>query len=179
MRGLIDKLKSVVLYDADTEFYAKLFPDSVTKQDLIRIRTMTNHDLVSVMRIERQNYEFPWTEDIFKDCFKAGYHCFVCEAQGKVLGYCLMSMAVGEAHVLNVSVDAAEQGQGIGRKMMEHLIRTAKGKAETVFLEVRPSNPVAITLYENLGFNEIGIRKNYYPAKNGREDAIMLALELL
>ncbi|CAG1771097.1 phosphinothricin acetyltransferase [uncultured bacterium] len=179
MRGLIDKLKNMLMYDADTEFYAKLFPDSVTKKDLIRVRTMTHADLSAVMVIERKNYEFPWTEDIFKDCFKAGYHCFVCEAQGKVLGYCLMSVAVGEAHILNVSVDADEQGQGIGRKMMEHLIRAAKGNAETVFLEVRPSNAVAIALYENLGFNEIGIRKDYYPATNGREDAMMLALELL
>ena len=149
MRGLIDKLKKALIYDADTEFYAKLFPDSVTKQDLIRIRTMTHSDLPAVMTIERKNYEFPWTEDIFRDCFKAGYYCFVCEVEGKVLGYCLMSMAVGEAHILNVSVDAKEQGQGIGRKMMEHLIHTAKGKAETVFLEVRPSNPVAIALFEN------------------------------
>lgn len=179
MRRLIEKFKNLLMYDADTEFYAKVFPDSVSKKDLIRIRTMTTHDIPAVMVIERKNYEFPWTDDIFIDCFKAGYYCYVCEAQGKVLGYCLMSVAVGEAHILNVSVSASEQGQGIGRKMMEHLIHTAKGRADTLFLEVRPSNPVAIALYENLGFNEIGIRKNYYPAKNGREDALMLALELL
>jgi ribosomal-protein-alanine N-acetyltransferase len=89
-----------------------------------------------------------------------------------------MSVAVGEAHILNVSVDPAEQKQGIGRKMMENAINYAKGRAETIFLEVRPTNIHAIALYEDLGFNEIGIRKGYYPAKNGREDAIMLALEL-
>jgi ribosomal-protein-alanine N-acetyltransferase len=166
------------MYDADKEFYAKVFPDSVTKKDLMRLRTMTHADLPAVMDIEIKNYAFPWSEDIFRDCFKAGYRCWVCEAHGKVLGYSLLSLAVGEAHILNISVDPAEQGQGIGRKMMENAINYARGRAETVFLEVRPSNTAAIALYEDLGFNEIGIRKGYYPAENGREDAIMLALQL-
>ena len=87
-------------------------------------------------------------------------------------------MAVGEAHILNISVAPNEQGQGIGRRMLEHLIELATGKAETIFLEVRPSNVGAIALYEKMGFNEIGVRKGYYPATHGREDAIMLALEL-
>ncbi|MDD1608054.1 MAG: ribosomal protein S18-alanine N-acetyltransferase [Methylococcaceae bacterium] len=178
MRGLVDKIKDLIMYDADKEFYAKIFPDSVTKKDLMRIRTMTNADLTAVMDIELKNYAFPWSEDIFRDCFKAGYRCWVCEAQGKVLGYSLLSLAVGEAHILNISVDPAEQKQGIGRKMMENAIDYARGRAETVFLEVRPSNTAAIALYEDLGFNEIGIRKGYYPAENGREDAIMLALQL-
>ena len=95
-----------------------------------------------------------------------------------VVGYSLLSIAVGEAHILNISVDPAEQKQGIGRKMLEHLIEHARGRAKTIFLEVRPSNTHAIALYEDVGFNEIGIRKGYYPAENGREDAIMLALEL-
>jgi len=178
MRGLVDKIKDLILYDADKEFYAKVFPDSVSKQDLMRIRTMTHADLPAVMVIERKNYPFPWGEDIFTDCFKAGYSCWVCESQGKVVGYSLLSLAVGEAHILNISVDPDEQGQGIGRKMMENAIDYSRGRAETVFLEVRPSNTVAITLYERLGFNEIGIRRGYYPAENGREDAIMLALQL-
>jgi ribosomal-protein-alanine N-acetyltransferase len=178
MRGLVDKIKDLVMYDADKEFYAKVFPDSVTKQDLMRLRKMTHTDLPAVMVIERKNYAFPWGEDIFRDCFKAGYSCWVCEVQNKVLGYSLLSLAVGEAHILNLSVDPEEQNQGIGRKMMKNLIDYARGRAETVFLEVRPSNIAAIALYEDLGFNEIGIRKNYYPAENGREDAIMLALQL-
>jgi ribosomal-protein-alanine N-acetyltransferase len=150
----------------------------VTKKDLMRLRIMTHADLPAVMDIEIKNYAFPWSEDIFRDCFKAGYRCWVCEAQDKVLGYSLLSLAVGEAHILNVSVDPAEQKQGIGRKMMENAIDYARGRAETVFLEVRPSNTHAIALYEDLGFNEIGIRKGYYPTENGREDAIMLALQL-
>ncbi|MCX7084125.1 MAG: ribosomal protein S18-alanine N-acetyltransferase [Methylococcales bacterium] len=179
MRGLMDKIKKIVVYDADTEFYAKVFPDSVTKKDLVRIRTMTHADLPYVLTIEHENYEFPWEKDIFIDCFNAGYYCWVCDYEDQVLGYCLMSMAVGEAHLLNISVAAKEQKQGLARKMLEHIIATAQGKAETLFLEVRPSNVGAIALYEDMGFNEIGIRKGYYPAKYGREDAIMLALELL
>ena len=178
MRGLIDKIKKIVVYDADNEFYAKVFPDSVTKKDLLRIRTMTHADLKYVLEIERKNYQFPWEEDIFTDCFKAGYGCWVCEYEKKILGYSLLSMAVGEAHILNISVHPDEQKQGIGRRMLEHLIDVARGKAESVFLEVRPSNIHAIALYEDMGFNEIGVRKGYYPTENGREDAIMLALQL-
>ncbi len=178
MRGLFDQIKNFIIYDADKEFYAKVFPDSVSRKDLMRLRKMTVSDLPEVLAIERKNYQFPWEEDIFRDCFKAGYSCWVCEEQDKVLGYSLITIAVGEAHILNISVDPAEQKQGIGRKMLENLIEVARGKAETVFLEVRPSNPAAMALYEDMGFNEIGVRKDYYPAENGREDAIMLALQL-
>ncbi len=179
MLGLLEKIKDLVIYDADREFYAKVFPDSVGRKDLMRLRRMTTADLTGVMTIERKNYQFPWTEDIFRDCFKARYSCWVCEELDKILGYSIVSIAVGEAHILNICVDPAEQNQGIGRKMLENLIETARGRAETIFLEVRPSNLGAIALYEKMGFNEIGIRKGYYPAEHGREDAIMLALELL
>jgi ribosomal-protein-alanine N-acetyltransferase len=178
MRGLVDKIKNFIIYDADKEFYATVFPDSVSRQDLFRIRRMTVSDLPEVLAIEQENYTFPWEEDIFRDCFKAGYSCWVCEEKDTVLAYALVSIAVGEAHILNISVASAEQGQGIGRKMLEHLIEEAKGRAETVFLEVRPSNVAAIALYQDVGFNEIGVRKGYYPSENGREDAIMLALQL-
>jgi ribosomal-protein-alanine N-acetyltransferase len=178
MRVMLEKIKNWLVYDADREFYAKVFPDSMSRRDLMRIRRMTVSDLPSVAAIEKKGYQFPWGEDIFRDCLKARYDCWVCEERDKVLGYCIASVAVGEAHVLNLCVDPDEQGQGIGRKLLENLIDSARGRAETVFLEVRPSNTVAIALYENMGFNEIGIRKGYYPAENGREDALMLALEL-
>jgi ribosomal-protein-alanine N-acetyltransferase len=178
MRDLLDTLKNIVVYDADKEFYAKVFPDSVPRKDLFRLRRMSVTDLPQVLAIESKNYDFPWQEDIFKDCFKAGYHCWVLEESDKVLGYGLVSIAVGEAHILNISVDPEEQKQGLGRKLLNHLIQIARGRAETVFLEVRPSNMGAIALYLDTGFNEIGIRKDYYPAVDGREDAIMLALQL-
>jgi len=178
MRGLLDKIKNFVVYDADREFYAKVFPESVSRKDLLRIRWMAISDLPEVLKIERQNYEFPWDEEIFKDCFRANYDLRVCEELDKILGYCIVSMGAGEAHILNISVDPAEHREGVGQKMLEHLIEHVHGKAETIFLEVRPSNTGAIALYKKIGFNEIGIRKGYYPAENGREDALMLALEL-
>ncbi|MFA6162430.1 MAG: ribosomal protein S18-alanine N-acetyltransferase [Methylobacter sp.] len=178
MWGLLEKIKNFVIYDADREFYAKVFPDSVGGDYLMRIRKMTSADLPGVLEVERANYKFPWGEDIFKDCLKARYSCWVCENQGKILGFSILAIGVGEAHILNICVAPTEQKKGIGRKMMENLIEVARGQAETMFLEVRPSNRVAIALYMDMGFNEIGIRKDYYPAENGREDAIMLALEL-
>ena len=139
---------------------------------------MSLSDLPDVLRIEQQNYEFPWDEEIFKDCFRANYDLRVCEELDRILGYCIVSVGAGEAHILNISVDPAERRQGIGQKMLEYLIEQLQGKAETLFLEVRPSNTSAIALYKKIGFNEIGIRKDYYPAQNGREDALMLAMEL-
>lgn len=178
MRGWVDKLKDFVVYDADKDFYAKVFPGSVGRNDLLRLRRMSSSDVARVVEIEKKSYQFPWSDDIFRDCFRARYDCWVCEEQDHIVGYIIVSIAVGEAHILNICVDPAEQGQGIGRKMLESLLEMIKGRAETVFLEVRPSNTVAIALYESMGFNEIGIRKGYYPASNGREDAIMLALEV-
>jgi len=97
MRGLLDHIKNLLVYDADKEFYARLFPDSVPRIDLMRLRKMNETDLPDVMVIERQNYTFPWEEAIFTDCFKAGYSCWVCEEDDRVIGYCLMSIAAGEA----------------------------------------------------------------------------------
>ncbi len=175
---MLEKIKDFVVYNADREFYAKLFPDSVGRKDLMRLRKMRSSDLLGVMAIERANYQFPWEEDIFRDCFRANYSCWVCEEDDTVLGYSILAMGVGEAHILNICVAPAEQGQGIGRKMLENLIEIARGRAETMFLEVRPSNTVAIALYDDMGFNEIGIRKGYYQSENGREDAIMLAKQI-
>ncbi len=181
MAGLLHFLKNFVTYDADREFYAKVFPDSVSKVDLMRLRPMHRNDLKRVLDIERKNYDFPWTEETFKDCFSAlSYSCWVCEEPDtrQIIAYAILSIAAGEAHILNISVDPSAQRLGVGRKIMQHLIGLARKKAQTLFLEVRVSNTKAQALYESLGFNEIGIRKGYYPAaQNTREDAMMLALE--
>lgn len=180
MRGLLDRLKDFIIYDADVEFYAKVFPDSIGRKELMRLRKMNRSDLAQVVAIEKMCYSFPWGEDIFRDCLNMRYQCWVCELGDDVLGYGIMSMAVGEAHILNLCVSLKEQKQGIGRKILEHLISIAKKEAEQMFLEVRPSNLGAIALYDSIGFNEIGVRKDYYPAGNsGREDGLMFALELL
>lgn len=181
MWKLLYRLKNALFYDADREFYAKVFPDSVEPCDLMRLRKMDPDDMPEVLAIEALNYEFPWSEGVFKDCFQAmNYTNWVCEAvDDSIVGYAIISVGAGEAHIMNISVSPHFQRQGVGSKMMDHLIEYARPRAEKLFLEVRPSNPGAIQLYRRLGFQEIGIRKNYYPAKNGKEDAIMFALDLV
>jgi len=178
---LVDKVKGFVTYDADKEFYAHVFPESVQRKDLMRLRKMRLEDLPEVLAIEAKNYNFPWSEGIFQDCLKSfSYSCWICHELDVITGYSIVSMAVGEAHIMNISIDPEVQGQGVGSKMLENMIEQATKKAETIFLEVRPSNIGAIALYEKRGFNEIAVRKGYYPAENGhREDAVMLALDLV
>ena len=153
--------------------------DPLLKDPRLKIRRMEGGDVDAVMAIERRTYDFPWTDGIFRDCIKAGYHCLVCARDELVIGYGVMSVAVGEAHVLNVSIEPRLQGRGLGRRMMQRMLSLAAEKgADSVFLEVRPSNRAALDLYRSLGFNELGTRRGYYPAANGREDAILFGLAL-
>ena len=137
--------------------------------------------LPQVLEIERRAYPFPWSEGIFRDCLKAGYSGWVLtEEPGLVIGYALMSMAVDEAHVLNLCIDPAYQQQGLGRMLLEHMIRIARAaNATIVLLEVRKSNKSAIHLYETHGFQRLGLRKGYYPAAEGREDALVLGFDII
>lgn len=141
---------------------------------------MADADLPAVMRIEEQVYPHPWSRKIFHDCLRTGYECLVYEASQEILAYSVMSAAAGEAHLLNLSVHPQQQGNGLGRQVLRRVIQRAREKpADTLFLEVRVSNQVARRLYESEGFNEIGQRFGYYPADNGREDALVFALPLL
>ena len=143
-------------------------------------RRMRPDDLDAVAAIEKVAYEFPWSRTIFNDCLRAGYECVVLMRAGVVIGYGVLSTGAGEAHVLNVCVCADARSAGLGRRIVLRLLDIARWhRTERVFLEVRPSNPHAIALYESLGFNEFGRRPNYYPAKKGREDALVMARELL
>ena len=145
-----------------------------------RLRPMRESDLDAVLAIEVRAYPFPWTRGIFRDCLNAGHPAWVLEQDGWLLGYGVLSIAAGEAHVLNVCTAPELQGRGHGRRTLRALLQLARGRgAERVYLEVRPSNPEAIALYHAEGFNEIGRRPRYYPAKDGREDAIVMAMELL
>jgi [ribosomal protein S18]-alanine N-acetyltransferase len=145
------------------------------------LRPMREGDLDAVMAIEERAYPFPWTRGIFRDCMRADYPMWVQERGGAIIGYGVLSIAADEAHVLNLCTAPGNEGQGLGRRMLQALLRIARaGGARRVFLEVRPSNPRAIELYDRNGFNEIGRRPRYYPAaNNGREDAIVMAMELL
>ena len=139
-------------------------------------RKMAEQDLADVLAIERSTYEFPWSETIFKDCLRVNYHCYVIEQLQQVKGYAVMTVAAGESHILNICVDKSLRGYGIGRSMLAHLVDQARShRAEMMLLEVRTSNTVAIDLYLTSDFNEIGRRNAYYPSKNGREDALILA----
>ena len=143
-------------------------------------RRMQAEDLDRVAAIESAAYPFPWTRGIFQDCLRADYECHVLVASGYIVGYGVLSSGAGEAHILNVCVVPEEQNKGCGRRIVKRLIDLARWhRCERVFLEVRPSNPNAISLYESMGFNEFGRRPNYYPAKKGREDALVMAIELL
>ena len=148
----------------------------------ICLRPMRESDLDAVMDIELRAYPFPWSRGIFRDCLQSNYAMWLQErADGAILGYGVLSIAAGEAHVLNLCSAPGQEGQGLGQRMLQTLLKIARGHAaQRVFLEVRPSNTRAIALYERSGFNEIGRRPRYYPAaNNGREDAIVMALELL
>lgn len=141
-----------------------------------RIRRMVEEDIDAVMEIERRAYPFPWTPGIFRDCLRVGYNAWVYVQKEQILGYALMSCGGGEAHLLNICVDPEYQGTGLGRTLLQHVLRHAgRLGADQLFLEVRPSNTRALGLYEDAGFIEIGRRKGYYPAERGREDALVLA----
>lgn len=145
----------------------------------VQMRPMAPHDLSAVIEIERQAYEFPWTEGIFRDCLRVGYHCRVALRDDIVLGYGVMSLGAGECHLLNICVRPGYQAQGIGRYIITELLANARVNHVTMaFLEVRRSNTVAYRLYSGLGFDEVGVRKNYYPARRGREDALLLGRAL-
>ena len=143
------------------------------------IRQMTHDDLDTVLEIESAAYDFPWNRQIFSDCLMAGYLASVLESDEGLVGYSILSTAAAEAHILNLCVDPDWQRQGLGRQMLEHLLDYARSiGVERIFLEVRPSNDAAICLYEAAGFARLGIRKSYYRAEAGREDALVLVLEM-
>ena len=145
-----------------------------------RLRPMLYLDLKEVMTIEKRAYEFPWTEGIFRDCLRVGYLCRVLETpHGFIQAYGVLSVAAGEAHILNLCVRPELQGRGLSRHLLDYLLElTIASHARTVFLEVRVSNQRALRLYANAGFCEVGLRRGYYPAVKGREDALVLAKEL-
>jgi ribosomal-protein-alanine N-acetyltransferase len=145
----------------------------------VLIRPMVESDVVDVVSTERASYQFPWSEGIFRDCLRVGYICRVVTVEDSVIGYGVMSVGAGEAHILNLCIREAYRCQGIGRRLLSYLLDrgAAAGMAEA-FLEVRPSNTAAIRLYQSLGFEPVGTRRGYYQAVGGREDAAVLKLPI-
>jgi ribosomal-protein-alanine N-acetyltransferase len=140
---------------------------------------MRDADLRAVLEIEEDIYEFPWTLGNFRDSLRAGYACRVLREGRHVIGYAVLMLAAGEAHLLNLSVAAHSQRRGHGRGLLQSVVQFARErKAKVLFLEVRPTNEVGQRLYAGYGFKQIGVRRGYYPARKGREDALVLALDL-
>jgi ribosomal-protein-alanine N-acetyltransferase len=153
--------------------------EDVSDMPEVHVRPMMDADLAEVAGIEQRSYSFPWSENIFRDCLRVGYICRALDLNGQIIGYGVMSLGAGEAHVLNVCVLHEFRNVGFGRRLLEHLLERASGAGvNEAFLEVRPSNLSAIRLYQRLGFEQIGIRRGYYQATDGREDAIVLKLDL-
>ena len=156
-------------------------PDAGASQQprLVRFRAMTPGDVPAVAAVERASYHFPWSEGIFRDCLRVGYLCRVAELDAAVVAYGVVAMGAGEAHILNLCVRADLRGRSVGRQMLALLLeRSRQAGMEAVFLEVRPSNLHAIALYQSVGFVQVGLRRGYYQAEGGREDALVLRLGL-
>lgn len=144
------------------------------------IRDMHHDDLAIVSDIERRSYEFPWSHSVFRDCFLAGYKCIALIRGEDVAAYGILSVAAGEAHILNLCVDPDYRSHGYGERMLDELLyRARSASVREIFLEVRPSNEAAIALYRKRGFYQVAARPAYYQANEGREDAAVLSKKLV
>ena len=140
---------------------------------------MREADLAEVVAIEKAIYTHPWTAGNFTDSLRAGYDCRTWRLEGELIGYFVLMAAAGEAHLLNLSVAAPHHRRGHGSALLREAAAAARSRgARTMFLEVRPSNPAAQQLYTGFGFRKVAVRRGYYPAHSGREDALVLSLSL-
>ncbi len=145
----------------------------------VDILPMNTHDLDAMLKIEYHLYDFPWSRGNFADSLKAGYSCWVCRIDDELVAYLVLMLAVDEAHVLNLSVAEKRQRLGFGARLLHQAMRVGRqGGAVKLLLEVRKSNEKALALYRHFGFQQIGVRRGYYPAAKGREDALVLSHSL-
>jgi ribosomal-protein-alanine N-acetyltransferase len=143
----------------------------------VDVRSMTYDDLPNVSDIERRSYDYPWSHGVFRDCMLAGYVCVVIDRGAQPVGYSILSVAAGEAHILNLCIDPDYRSLGYGERLLDDVIERARyAEVAAIFLEVRPSNANALALYRKKGFRKIAKRPAYYQAKDGREDADVLSL---
>lgn len=139
------------------------------------LRPMTMEDVPRVALIDAESYPFPWTVGNFADALSAGNRCCVYEERGELLAYAVLMMVVDELHLLNLTVIPAQQHLGYGRALLQRMLACARMEGFlTMWLEVRPSNVAARSLYDSMGFSVVGVRKQYYPACEGREDALLM-----
>lgn len=151
----------------------------MTLQQAFEIRAMHPTDLDRIILIEREIFLFPWSPGNFSDSIDAGYLCQVMEQADTIVGYGIMMMSPDEAHILTLGIAANWQKKGLGKKLLQHLIQSARNmNAKSILLDVRESNLGAAQLYQQMGFQQIATRKGYYPAMCGREDARVMQLLL-
>jgi ribosomal-protein-alanine N-acetyltransferase len=152
---------------------------SAVLKDLPRLELMGEDDLDEVLAIENVIYTHPWTRGNFSDSLRAAYDCRTWRLAGELVGYFVLIAAAGEAHLLNLSIAARYQRRGQGSALLREALELARRRgAASVFLEVRPSNAAAQSLYTRFGFRRIAVRRGYYPAHFGREDALVYTREL-
>lgn len=152
---------------------------SAVLKDVPELDLMREADLPEVLAVENAIYTHPWTQGNFADSIRAGYDCRTWRLGGELVGYFVLMAAAGEAHLLNLSVAAAHQRRGHGSELLRQAASLARLRgANNMFLEVRPSNRGAQALYTRFGFLKVAVRRGYYPAHSGREDALVLSLAL-
>lgn len=145
-----------------------------------QVRMMLQEDVAAVAELEDAAYDFPWSAGIFRDCLLAGYTAVVLEADDELVGYAVMSIAAGEAHLLNICLAEELRHRGLGRRLLQYMLSLAvEAGAERLFLEVRPSNKDAMRLYRAAGFDIVGVRRGYYRSAEGNEDAVVLVRRML
>ncbi len=163
----------------DVEDQARHSQEQAGSAAALTFRQMLPGDIEQVLKVESRSYAFPWSQGNFLDCLSAGHHCWVAMADETIVGHGIVTVAAGEAHLLNLCVLRELQGRGFGRAFLTHLLSVAfTAGARRLFLEVRPTNYNAVALYQSFGFVEIGVRKDYYPSQLGHEDALVFALDL-
>ncbi|MFZ2852546.1 MAG: ribosomal protein S18-alanine N-acetyltransferase [Rhodocyclaceae bacterium] len=146
----------------------------------VEMLPMNLHDLDEVLAIEFRVFPYPWGRGNFADSMASGYSCWVCRVGGELVGYLVLMLAVDDAHLLTIGVAEKRQGMGFGARLLRQAMSAGRqGGATTLLLEVRPSNEKALELYRHFGFQQIGVRRGYYPAEKGREDALVLTHSLL
>ncbi len=145
----------------------------------LSFRSMREQDLEVVAAIESDVYVFPWTVGNFRDSLLSAYECWGCWTGGELIGYAVVMTALDEAHLLNFAVASRWQQRGVATKFLQFLLdRAEDGKRDMLYLEVRPSNVAGLKLYQRFGFKQLGVRRDYYPAVTGREDAFFLGVNI-
>jgi len=160
---------SAVLIDSAAEF----------SNPSLSYRVIRDHDIAAVTLIEQDVYVFPWSAGNFRDSVQSGYQCWGCWADAELIGYAIILVSLDEAHLLNFAVSRGWQNQGVGARFLTFVINESRRMCcEMLYLEVRPSNVVGRRLYARFGFQQLGLRRSYYPATTGREDALFLGLNI-